>query len=214
MTRETIREQASLILEDENNVFFTEASMNSKIQQGYQLAVLLSGCRVTSVDIDFIDDQVYYNIPTYASDFYRALAIYNNNTNQWLVPTTLRRLETEDAKWETTYATPQRFIPIGVDTIAFWPHLSVATGSFKLYYNQLADTLTEAGEPDIHSDLHKLLESFVASEQLAEEFEFIKASSHELEATKLILDLQNRCETKGIADRIIQHLAHVNPMEF
>lgn len=213
MTRETIRTQVSEALEDSHNVHFTESDVNTQIQNAYNLVVLLSGCKITSTDVSFVSDRVYYTMSDDVSDFYRALAIFNNNTNKWLTPRSLKQIEVLDAKWEIINAEPTTFIPIGVDTIAFYPHAETATGDFKLYYSAIADTLADDSIPDFYSDLHPVLQHLAVSEHLASIFEFVKAKEQLDLALSMLEDLIERIDRKGMTDRIYQHIMHYGAMD-
>lgn len=213
MTRKTIREHISEGVEDPLNIQFTESIVNAKIQDGYSLAVLLSKCRISAATINFVDDKIYYTISDSISDFYKPLAIFNNNINRWMTPAAIKQIDSYDAMWELSHAEPHIFIPVGVDTIAFYPHQLAASGSFQLYYAQQADTLTDSSSPQFYSELHMLLEDFGKGELYAEIFEFAKATASIKEFQEKLAELISKVDDKGMFDRIYQHIMHYGTMD-
>lgn len=178
MTRDEIKTRVASNLYDSGMVNFTDDTINDSIQDGYDEVSLLTQCIEKIATVSFVDQLTYYNLATLISDYYRVIAIWNNNTNRWLEPIAFGELEEFGSRWETYNGEPSHFSPVGWEYVAIYRKPSTASGNMLVFYKAFADTLAGGSTPVIPAGEGNILEYYSTQDLLDQHLEYAKAQTY------------------------------------
>jgi hypothetical protein len=193
---------------DDAGIFFDDADIDYSITDGYDLVALFSGCIERVASLPFVASQVYYDIPASVGDYFRAFAVFDQNSKLWLDPIPLKKLEMLDDRWEVQTGTPAFFCPLSFDTIALYPHYASAPASnFLLYYKALPpnDVSTFA----LPKSSEQVLIDFAKSDLFDQALEFGKSQRCWKDFQTNLLRCRRLIEDIPLRDRIAQMTARI-----
>jgi hypothetical protein len=171
------------------NFYDPNADVIPSIQDGYNLIAALTESIETFATIPFESGKVFYNFSA-IPNFLRVFGIYNNNTNRWCWPTTMLEMYRVRDNWELAAGDPYWYIPIDYQTVAFFPAMPTATGTFTVMYKATADTLTANSSPQLPLEQDKVLEWYATDDLLDQCQEWFKAMTYANMVDKGIDDIQ------------------------
>lgn len=175
MTPATLKAKLSVDLGDPEVTFYSEQDYYDAIQDGFDEISTFCGQINKSVEIDFGTD-VYYDFLDLISDYFSILTIFNKNTNQFLIPTSVLEMDDMRENWEIMVGEPKWFFPNGPKYVAIIPHQETADGSMVVRYRAQAPTLSSSTTIAISSEYESLLESYARMDLLDQAKEFGKSS--------------------------------------
>lgn len=157
--------------------FYSSGDLNDSIQDGYDDVAAFTGC-ITKIsgNINWGNNQPYYDLRSIISDFFAVVAVFNNNTNQFLLPVSSRKVfQRWKENWELWAGQSQYFTPISPTQIAVAPRLATGSGNFYVIYKATANTLASNTTPTILPHFQVLLENYSTADLLEQKQEFKKA---------------------------------------
>ena len=180
------------------------------IQDGYNLIVGLTETieKYTSTALNFISEKVYYDFSTLIPDYLRIFGIFNNNTNRWMYPTTLLELYSYRDNWELAAGDPYLFLPIDYKTVAMFPNMPTATGTFTVLYKAKADTLTSNSVPQLPQENQNVLEWYATDDLLDQAQEWYKALDYANMVDKGIDDIRKVLRNRSQPNHL--YYSHAN----
>ena len=128
-----------------------------------------------SVDVNWVENRVYYNLYNTITDYMIAAAIFDNRNNRWLEGRSVRFFENLSEKWETSRGTPVYFAVLNYQYVAFYSHYATTEGSFKLFYKYRPPELTSGDDVAITDNVETLLVDGMTADLLEQSHEFTKA---------------------------------------
>lgn len=187
---------------NDNNVFYTSEDTKDSIQDGYDEIAAFSGCIIKATTLNWQSGLVYYDFADLISDFTAVTAIFNTNTKRWMFPTSCRSLNEIRFDWEMAIGNPLLFWPVNFRYVAFFPHLTNATGSMYVYYRAKADLLDSNSEINIPTEHLDTIELYSTSDLLEQTEEFTKASLNFKEYLKTLDSLRKAKRQFQYPDKI------------
>lgn len=167
-------------LNDSGVTYYSAADLIESIEDAYSDVLFHTRCLIKKVTLNFIAG-CYYDFKFLGvEDFMCIIAIFNNNTNRWLLDdTTVRSLDTLRDDWELTEGQPQLWCPLSFEQNVIWPYMALPTGNFDLYYAaKAANVDDDTATPLIASDAQALLEYYCTGDMLEQAEEFTKANEY------------------------------------
>lgn len=102
--------------------------------------------------------------------------VFNNTTNRWMQPATVRDWEARDVRWEDQTGNPDEFTIAGLYWLRVKPKLASATGTMAVHYTYVPSALSADGDtPGFPSEFHPALVEYALYDLLCQEREFDKA---------------------------------------
>lgn len=179
MTRGTVKTNVKVNLG--NSVFYGETDLNDSLQDAYDDVIINTQVRITSVTKPWVSDLSYYIWPDQGiTDLLAPIAVFNVNTNLFLEDGfSVRDFDKFRLDWEQWNGEPYMWAPVAFDRIAIAPKQLVASGTYKLFYWQVAETLTDDSDVlSLHKDAARLLEYYSTADLLEQAEEFTKAGKY------------------------------------
>jgi len=183
--------------------YYTEVDILEAIQDGYDEIVTLTGCIEKYTYHPQINDLVYYRFGDSISDFYAIVGIYNSNTKRWLYPRTLIEARSMRWDWELWDGEPDNFIISSYKLTAIFPSKLAAIGSFLIFYNALADSLTTGSTPKLPIKHMNVLENYATASLLEQAQEYIRASKYLKEYVESISKVKDAAKLLAATDRLM-----------
>lgn len=202
MTAAEICERVSQNLYDEGMVRFTDEAITTSVQDGYDEIALLTGCIEKITSVSFVDDLSYYNFRTLISDYYRPLALWNNNINRWLNPVAYRELGKYSGCWETLNGQSTEFATLGWEYIVLFKKMATASGTMLAFYKASANTLSSTDTPTLPPANYDVLVDYGTADQLDIELEYTKAQRYYTMYLEGIKKIRRTVNSRSLPDRI------------
>jgi hypothetical protein len=202
MNRDQLKERITNNLYDAGQVNFTSDTLNDSIQDGYDEVALLTQCIEKIATVTFVDQLTYYNLATLISDYYRVIAIWNNNTNRWLEPIAYGELDEFGTRWETHNGEPSHFAMLGWEYLALYRKPSTATGTMLVFYKAQADTLAGASTPVIPVGEADVLETYATQDLLDQHLEYQKSQIYWTKYQDQVKEILRDVNKRSLPDRL------------
>ena len=183
--------------------YFSEEDILQVIQDGYDEIATLTGCIEKSTTYPMINDLIYYDFSVGIADFYAVVGIWNNNTKRWLSPRTLKEAQLIRSDWELMDGEPDNFIVSSFKLVGVFPTNAIVTGSFIIFYNALAETLTMTSTPTIPPKHFNILEEYAMASLLEQSQEFVKAQTYLKSYLNAIPKVRNAAKTLAAMNRLM-----------
>lgn len=148
------------------------------VQDGYELITALTESVEIYAILNFEDDLVFYDLSARLPNFLRIFGIYNNNTQRWMWPTTMMELYRIRDNWEACAGDPYWYLPIDYKTIAFFPSMPTASGTFTVLYKANSSQLGANDPPQVPLEHQNVLEWYAVDDLLDQCQEFGKAMEY------------------------------------
>lgn len=169
------------------SVYFSVNDLTTSVQDAYDEVIALSQCLIKKTTLNFQANLNYYDFlniidfpDIYVSDFMTCTAIFNNNTNLWLLDDkVLKDFDLARMDWENWTGQPVWWAPCNdASRIAIIPKLIETVGSFDLYYWAAAPVVIDTDIPLVPSDFQSLIEIHATASLLEIAHEFVKAKDY------------------------------------
>lgn len=156
MKQSEIRERIATAIDDADNVFVSEAQLNTSIDEGMQAVAEATGCIRRTAFCSIREGAIFYFTNSIASDMMYPYRIWNESNNRRLVATSLDELDAYSRTWLQTTGSPESWFPVSWDYFGIYPHASAAGGVLRIDYlawpRSLADDDDEPELPEQSSD--------------------------------------------------------------
>lgn len=202
MTAAEIYERISGNLYDEGMVRFTDDAIRDSVQDGYDEIALLTGCIEKIDTLNFSNNLSYYNFRTLISDYYRPLAIWNNNINRWLNPIAYRELREYSGRWETLNGQSTEFATLGWEYVILFKKMATASGDMLVFYKASANTLIDSDTPILPPANYDILVDYGTSDLLDSDLEYKKAQKYYKYYLEGIKKIRQTVNSRSLPDRI------------
>lgn len=202
MTFASIIDKLGIILEDQEQVTFTDVNLVDSLQDCYNEIALETMVLEANTTVSWPYNNAYWRVRNDISDYFAPLAIFNKNTNCWLQSTNFKTLENLDECWDTTYGTPYLFAPVDFNTIAIYPSYQTAPSEgLVIFYAKIAPTVTHDQDVDLEArDVDTLVNGTVA-DMLDILLEHSKSQLYQEEYYKGIENIKWNKSRRNSADR-------------
>lgn len=207
MTRKQIRDSVRTNLADVGISFYSDVEINASIQDAYNEICAKTQCLVKSSTRSWVSNRNYYDFVTDGvTDYLGCIAIFNNNTNQWLRDDlSLRDFDRLRRDWEIWIGEPQFWASHSLKRIAIAPKPASATGTFILWYWANAPTLaTDDDVPLIAADMHGLFEDYCTGDLLDTAEEIVKGKPFRDDYDKNVVIYKERCHNLAKAELLLR----------
>lgn len=201
MTVSSIIEKVKSNLNEVGLNYYTEADILEIIQEGYNEIVTLTGCIEKYLTYPQINDLIYYDFNTTINDFYALVGMWNTNTKRWLNPRTLKEARLLRYDWELWEGEPDNYLITSFKLVGVFPTKQTATGSFIIFYNSIADTLSTTSVPKLPSKHYSALENYATGVLLEQSQEFSKAQEYLEEYLNSIPRIKSAAKLLAATDR-------------
>lgn len=172
-----IKDNVRSNLDDSGVTFYSEEDIAESVQDAYDDVAFQTQCIVKRVSLDF-PLKPYINFREHVVDFMSTIAIYNGNTNRWLLDCfTLREFDKMRDDWELWTGTPNYRASASFELEVILPYYSSApTEQMTLVYAASAPTITSNDDEILIAvDFKDLLEQYAMADLLEQAEEFSKA---------------------------------------
>jgi len=203
MTRDEIKERVKENLYDSGMVNFDSESLDDSIQDGYDEIALLSGCVEKIATLGLVGNLTYYKVTDYVTNYFRPIAIWNNQTNRWLEPLSYKEIGELHGRWETVNGSVIAFTPIGFEYIAIFRKPATTSGTLLLFYKATADTLAGGTTPTIPSSDVNILEDYATADSLDQILEYEKSIRYFTDYQTKIKEIIRKLNSRNMSDRIM-----------
>lgn len=193
-------------LNDAGVTFYSAADLTESVEDGYSDVLFHSRCLIKSVTLNF-QASPYYDFKLLGvEDFMCVIAIYNNNTNQWLFDdTTVRDLDKIRYDWELWAGQPRMWAPVNFQLNVIVPYLTTPTGNFDLYYAAKAQDVTDdTATPSIATDKQNLIENYCTGDLLEQAEEYQKANEYFKTYNEDLTEYTERVRSQAKRDLLIK----------
>ena len=187
MTFTEMKNVIRLDLQDEGITFYTQQDLDDSVQDAFDEIASISQCFVNKVILPFQDNLTYYNFRDLANfpnifvrDYLTTLAVFNNNTNLWLLDDKVTKdFDLDRLDWENWTGQPVWWAPCNdFNRIAIVPKLPDAVGTFDFYYVATAPTVQNDNEIQLPPDFQNLIEFYSVADLLEQAEEYSKAAEY------------------------------------
>ena len=202
MTRLEILERVRGNLYDTGMDHWETYDLHTAIQDGYEEVAVFTQCIETVGTLNLVGNLSWYKMTDYFSDYFRIVAMWNNQTNRWLEPIAVSELGAWHERWETQNGEPAFFSPVGLEYVALCKKPATTTGSLLVFYASTADTLTDNDTPVIPPASHTVLEDYATSILLDQALEFSKASAYYEQYLGKIKNIVRDMNSRSLPDRL------------
>ena len=207
MTRQQIRDVIRVNLADVGISYYSDAEINSSIQDCYNEVCAKSQCLVKSATSLTWRESNYYDFVTLGvTDYLGCIAIFNILTNQWLRDDlSLRDFDRIRRDWELWKGQPQFWASHSLQYVAVAPRVAVAIGTYTLWYWAVAPTLSgDSDTPLIAVDMHDLFEYYCTADLLETAEEAVKAAAFWKPYEEHLLSYKQRCHELAKAELLLR----------
>ena len=139
-----------------SGVYFSTDDIGAAVNAGYaELSDATEWCE-EYVTIDLLKSRPYYDLfALIGCGFLSIKPGFHEDTNRWLIPSTVRALDGNDRRWERVVGTPQRVFLRGLRWLGLWPRTTADSGTLKQYYTRLPVPLClDTDEPGFPEAYH------------------------------------------------------------
>jgi hypothetical protein len=134
MIQSEIRERIAAMIDDPDNVFVSEAQLNTSIDEGMEMVAEATGCIRRTAFCSIREGATYYFTNSIASDMMYPYRIWNESNNRRLTATSLDELDAYSRTWLTTSGNPESWFPVSWDYFGVYPHAVDAGGVLRIDY--------------------------------------------------------------------------------
>ncbi len=154
------------LAEVQGRVFWSAGEIKTAANDGYMEISDQSEWYEKWVDIPLYNDHAYYDLRTVVGgDLLSVKPGFDRQTNRWLIPSTVRQLDSRDRRWERVTGEPQRIFLRGLWWLGFYPRIQTDAGVIKQYYTALPPVLVEDwDEPGFPETFHDALIEFALAD--------------------------------------------------
>lgn len=214
MNLANLRSNVASNVGDPGMVQFTADSINTSIQEGYGLICAATLCIEKSQGFPQVGGQVYYDFAASIGDFLCLAALFNYNTNRWLIPADRGQFRDMRWDWELQTGEPIWFDQINYRYTCVVPANKDAVGGFLVFYKAAADILTDNTVPSLPMQLVKCIENYATMDQLVLAQEFSKCTRYYKEFIADIPKIRRLALAKASADRVNISTPNYSPDKF
>lgn len=138
-------------------VFWTEDDVEDALNAGYMELSDQTEWHEETRTLDLLNDRPYYDARTVFGETFLAVGrLFDETTNRWLIPSSVRELDGAYARWEQVTGEAVRVITRGLWWIGLWPRTQTESGTVRVDIVTLpepfADEDEEPGFPDAFHD--------------------------------------------------------------
>lgn len=203
MTRLDLANNVASNLGDPTFAQFSLSAIEESLQDAYNIIVATTLCLQKSINFPQIPNQVYYRFGDYFDDILAISAIFNYNTNRWLIPVSRAALDEMRWDWEIMNGEPQWFNPENWRYCSIIPHNASATSKgFCIFYRAKADVLTNQSIPSLPPQAIQALEFYATKDQFESIREFIKAADYKKKYLQKIPEIRRLTRQLAFADKV------------
>jgi len=203
MTKIEILDKVRGNLYDTGMVHWEKSDLDDAIQDGYNEIALFTQCIETVDTLSLVGNLTYYKMQDYFSDYYRPIAMWNNQTNKWLEPISIMELNEWHPRWETLIGEPMFFSPIGLEYVSIVKKPATTAGSLLVFYASTANTLADGTTPTIPEGSHNVLEDYATAILLDQNLEYTKAKNYYDDYEQKIGDIVRNLNKRSMPDRLM-----------
>ncbi len=186
---------------DSGMVQHDQDSINSSLQEGYELIAVKTLCLEKSFKFPQIGNKVYYDFLTFHPEFLAVSGIWSYNINRWLIPASRRLFDQWRWDWELMTGEPRWFDPINYRYVAIIPHNPSAIGGFEVFCKAKAEILTDASIPGLPQSALKAIENYATADQFFIDREFTRGIRYYKQYLQDIPVIKKLALRKADADR-------------
>lgn len=164
-------------LDDAGVTFYSADAITESLQDAYDDVAFQCRNIIRKITVPFGIDP-YIDFSVYAIDYMGTKAIFNRNTNRWLLDClTLRDFDKIRSDWELWVGTPLFWAAVDTKLAALVPsYAALPSDLMDLYYIASAPTIVDDDDtPLIATDFTDLLENYATADQLETAEEYTKA---------------------------------------
>ena len=167
------------LAEQTGRTFWSAADIATAINDGYLEVSDATEWQEQYFEIDLLNNRPYYDLRTVIGPSFLAIRpAWNEQTSQWLLPTSVRQFDSHDRRWEMVTGTPQRILLRGLWWLGYWPRVQADVGTVKQYYVALPTRLIEdTDEPGFPEPFHDACVEYALSDLHAQDGETALAVS-------------------------------------
>lgn len=182
---------------------FTDSAIGDSIQDAYNIIAAKTLCIQKSINFPQIPNQVYYRFGDYFPDVLAISAIFNYNTNRWLLPVDRRQFDQLRWDWELMTGEPQWFNPENWRFTSIVPHNAGAVSrGFCIFYRARAEKLEDQSVPNLPPQALQSLEYYATKDQFESIREYSKAKSFKQQFLTSIPQIEKLARQLGFADKL------------
>jgi hypothetical protein len=161
------------LAEATGRTFWSDEDIATAINLGYAELSDASEWFEQYLEIDLLEDRPYYDLRFLIGDTFLALKPgFDEQTNRWLIPSTVRQFDAHDRRWERVTGEPQRIFLRGLWWMGFFPRIQTEVGTIKAYYTALPPPLSDdTDEPGFPDTFHYGCVDFALTDLFAQDAE-------------------------------------------
>lgn len=185
MNRGSIRAEVRRRL-GENTVFWTDANIDTSINEGLEEIAEASEYYETSESESLVADQPVYNLKTLLDyDLLRITSIWNPQRTQWMYPTAPHLLGRLYRRWEAIKGQPEAYYVRGLWNLRPYPKAAQSSGTLTLDYVAIPPLLAaDDAVPGFPEEFQYGLVEYALYDLLAQDQETAEALLHYVEYLK------------------------------
>jgi len=156
--------------------FWTETQIGEAINDGYEELSDATEWSETSQSVN-LTTSTYYDLSTALSTVPLTVTrVFNVQTDDWLIPTTIQELDNTWARWEDATGEPHRFMIRGLWWLGVFPKAPAASGTLVVHFSGLPTALSADGDtPALPREFHLGLVEYAVYDLLCQDGETKKA---------------------------------------
>ncbi|HEX7767272.1 MAG TPA: hypothetical protein VF443_11195 [Nitrospira sp.] len=161
-----------------SGIYFSDEDIRDAVNEGYMELSDASEWFEEFVEIDLLKDRPYYDLFSLIGPVFLSIKpAFDESTNRWLIPSTVRNLDNHDRRWERVTNRPQRVFLRGYRWMGLYPRItSDGSGAdntaLKVYYTRLPEPMcADTDEPGFPEAFHKGCIEFALTDLYAEDGE-------------------------------------------
>jgi hypothetical protein len=179
MTRAELRTEVFRRLQESATtpVFWTVTDVDAALDEAYNAISDATGWCETWVTVDLLHLRPAYDLRTLTSKTPLSIGkAFNDQTNRWLQPTSVRDLDSGNRRWEATTGEAARVWARGLWWLSYYPKADTDSGTVTQYLTVLPDAMTaDTDVPGFPDTLHYGLVEYAVSDLWAQDAEVNKA---------------------------------------
>lgn len=164
-------------LNESTTAFYTDADIAAALNEG--LAEMADATefyeRVANITLQI--DRTWYDLSSILPDtFLSPRRIWNSVGNWWLIPTTVRDLDSKLALWETPHGQPNEYVLRGNWWLGVFPKTATDQSGLRVAYTAIPpDMSNDSDEPGFPREFHFGLVEYALFDCLSQQRETQKA---------------------------------------